>query len=146
MYALVAEGMCCCFACCCKDISDALKRLLGPQKVTKIFYLFLVIAFTVPSIVILFYLNEWKSFINYFSWLQCPPESGGYQFFNDRGLDCIGPSAVYRISLSFVILFGLMMFINMLRNRISMVVNEGLFCVKYLLVLAIFIAFLFAKN
>lgn len=34
----------------------------------------------------------------------------------------------------------------MFRSRLSMVINEGLFCVKYILVLGIFIAFLFVKN
>lgn len=32
------------------------------------------------------------------------------------------------------------------RNKFSMVVNEGLFCVKYIMVLGIFIAFLFVHN
>ena len=78
MSYLIAQGICCCFGCCCESISDALKRLLGPQKVTKIFYLFLVAVFTIPAIVILFYLNDIQSFIEYFDWLRCPDASGGY--------------------------------------------------------------------
>ncbi len=78
MATLIAEGMCCCFALCCKDISEALKRWLGPERVTKVFYLFLVIVITVPAIAIMFYLNEWSSFRSYFSWLSCPASSGGY--------------------------------------------------------------------
>ena len=39
-----------------------------------------------------------------------------------------------------------MMLFTACRNRLAMVVNEGLFCVKYILVLAIFIAFLFVQN
>jgi len=61
-------------------------------------------------------------------------------------MECIGPSAVYRISLSFLALFLLMFIVTLCRNRIAMVVNEGLFCVKYIMVLAIFIAFLFVEN
>ena len=63
-----------------------------------------------------------------------------------RGFECIGPSAIYRISLSFLCLFFLMMVFMLCRNRFSMVVNEGLFCVKYALVLGTFIAFLFVKG
>ncbi len=63
-----------------------------------------------------------------------------------RGFECIGPSAIYRISLSFLCLFFLMMIVMLCRNRFAMVVNEGLFCVKYVLVLATFIAFLFVKG
>ena len=32
------------------------------------------------------------------------------------------------------------------RNRIAMVVNEGLFCVKYILVSGLFIGFLWVNN
>lgn len=39
-----------------------------------------------------------------------------------------------------------MFIVTLCRNRLAMVVNEGLFCVKYLMVLAIFIAFLFVEN
>lgn len=77
MGALIAEGLCCCFACCCKDISDALKRLLGPERVTKVFYLFLVVIITAPAVVVMFYLNKWQGFANYFKWMQCPESSGG---------------------------------------------------------------------
>lgn len=63
MATLIAQGLCCCFSCCCQEISDALKRLLGPEKVTKVFYLFLVVIFTVPTIVILFFLNDIQPFL-----------------------------------------------------------------------------------
>lgn len=63
MATLIAQGVCCCFACCCQECSDALKRWLGPEKVTKVFYLFLVAVFTIPAIVILFYLNKIHSFL-----------------------------------------------------------------------------------
>jgi hypothetical protein len=50
------------------------------------------------------------------------------------------------MSLSFLVLFVLMMVIMACRNRLAMVINEGLFCVKYLLVLGVFVAFLFVRN
>ena len=39
-----------------------------------------------------------------------------------------------------------MMLMMLCRNRLAMVVNEGLFCVKYLLVTGLFIGFLWIKN
>lgn len=63
-----------------------------------------------------------------------------------RQFSCIGPSTIYRMSLSFLVLFFLMMVFMLCKSRLSMVVNEGLFCVKYIMVLAIFIAFLFVKT
>lgn len=39
-----------------------------------------------------------------------------------------------------------MMLIMLCRNKFAMVVNEGLFFVKYLLVIGVFIGFLFISN
>ena len=63
-----------------------------------------------------------------------------------RKFDCVGPSAIYRMSLSILCLFMLMMVISLCRNRVAMVINEGLFCVKYIFVSAMFIAFLWIRN
>lgn len=40
----------------------------------------------------------------------------------------------------------LMMVMMACRNRLAMVINEGLFCVKYVLVLGVFVGFLFVRN
>lgn len=63
-----------------------------------------------------------------------------------RQFGCVGPSAVYRMSLSVFCLFGLMLLVVFCRCRLAMIINEGLFCFKYLLVTAVFIAFLWADN
>ena len=63
-----------------------------------------------------------------------------------RQFGCVGPSAVYRISLSILCLFFLMMLVMLCRSRVSMIVNEGLFCFKYLLVTGLFIAFLWISD
>ena len=63
-----------------------------------------------------------------------------------RDFNCVGPSAVFRMSLSVLSLFVLMLLIMVCRSRISMDVNEGLFCVKYLLVAGLFTAFLWVEN
>jgi hypothetical protein len=55
---------------------------------------------------------------------------------------CVGPSAVYRMSLSILCLFTLMLLLMFCRSRLAMVVNEGLFCFKYLIVVGLFIGFL----
>lgn len=61
-------------------------------------------------------------------------------------LDCVGPSAIYRMSLSILCLFGLMLVVTLTRSRCAMIMNEGLFCIKYLLVLGLFIGFLWINN
>ena len=58
----------------------------------------------------------------------------------------MGAAAIYRMSLSLLVLFGLMLLVTLTRSRLGMVVNEGLFCMKYLLVVGLFIGFLWVKN
>ena len=50
------------------------------------------------------------------------------------------------MSISFLCLFGVMFLFMLCRCRPSMCINEGFFCIKYLCVLGIFIALLFAPN
>lgn len=77
MTSLALTGVCCCFSCCCEECSQGARRWLGNEKTTKLFYFGLVIVFVVPSIFIFFYLNQWKSFMEYFShYISCPNSSG----------------------------------------------------------------------
>ena len=76
---------CCCISCCCKDCSEGCKKWLGPEKVTKLFYFILVIVFVIPAIFVLFFLNRWTAFKDYFGkWFNCPDSSGdgAYIFTN----------------------------------------------------------------
>lgn len=51
--------------------------MLGREKMAKFCYLFVVIAFTIPAIAILFFINKWDGFKTYFDWMSCPAGSGG---------------------------------------------------------------------
>jgi hypothetical protein len=53
---------------------------------------------------------------------------------------------VYRLSLALLCLYALLLIIMFFRNKVAQVVNEGLFFIKYIAVIAIFIALLFAQN
>lgn len=84
MYGLAASGFCCCIDCCCKSVNDALLEWLGKERLTKVYYITLILIFVVPAIFIFFFLNKWQSFLNYFStWFSCPTSSGpSYLLFN----------------------------------------------------------------
>lgn len=45
-----------------------------------------------------------------------------------------------------MIMFLLLCLIMICRNRIARVINEGLFFIKYLLIVGMFIGFLFVNN
>lgn len=67
-------------------------------------------------------------------------------YFVIHRFECIGASAIYRLSLSLLGLFILMGLFMLCRNKCSQVINEGLFCLKYLLVVGVFIGLLFVDN
>jgi hypothetical protein len=61
-------------------------------------------------------------------------------------MTCLGISAVYRLSFSLLLLYLLLAIIMLCRNRCSKVINEGLFFIKYLMVVGMIIGFLFVNN
>lgn len=76
MCGCLVEGIGCCVSACCRDTAEGCGRALGKEKVTKVCYLFLVVVFTVPAIVLLFFINKWSSYASHFSWMSCPSSSG----------------------------------------------------------------------
>lgn len=66
----------------------------------------------------------------YLVWLQelllldaMPSEFRWVTTYLCSNFECIGPSTVFRISLSFLALFGTMLILMLCRNRISMIIN-----------------------
>lgn len=53
---------------------------------------------------------------------------------------------MYRLSMALLILYFAIMCVMVCRNRLSKVVNEGLFFIKYILVVGAFIGLLFVPN
>lgn len=139
---------CSCFTCCCQECAEGCRRMLGMEKVTKISYIMLILAFTIPSILLFFLLSKWQSFTSYFSaYIKCPQSSGSDRYSSAYlSFGCIGQSFVFRLSLALLLLFVLMLLITLCRNRLAMVINEGCFCAKYLLVLGLVVAFLWVSN
>ena len=64
----------------------------------------------------------------------------------DEDLQCLGISAVYRISLSLVIVHVFVLFWLLFRNSCSKNFNEGVWLVKILMVVGTFIGFFFVSN
>ena len=61
-------------------------------------------------------------------------------------LSCLGASVVYRFSLALLMIFLVLCLIMICRNRIARVINEGLFFIKYLIIIGAFIGLLFVNN
>ena len=75
----MCETIGCCCICCCGDTGESCRKTIGREKTTKLCYLFIVLVFTIPAILIMFLLNNWDAFKTHFSWMTCPSSSGaGY--------------------------------------------------------------------
>lgn len=61
-------------------------------------------------------------------------------------MNCFGIAAVYRLSFSLLMLYLTLVLIMLCRNRFSKVVNEGLYFIKYCLVVGMFIGFLYITT
>lgn len=59
---------------------------------------------------------------------------------------CIGSAAIFRLSFCLLCLFFLMLLFMLPRARLSMIINEGCFFVKYMFVLGLFIGTLWISN
>lgn len=61
-------------------------------------------------------------------------------------MSCLGISAVYRLSFSLLLVYLMLALVMLCRNRCSQAVNEGLFFVKYLSVILVFLGTLYIGN
>lgn len=100
---------------------------MGPRKLTKLNYLMITIGFILTVVLVNLILQLTKSIINIFNITDIFQSSKG-------------------ISFSLLTMFLIMLLIIQCHNRISMVFNEGLFTVKYLFLLIIYIVTLFVGS
>lgn len=121
---LAYEGAMVCCCCCCSEIGAACKRLIGPRKLTKINYLIVMFGLILP-IILLAYLLQTLTIIKWINFT---------------------PSIIARTSFVLFLLFLSMFLIALCRNRVAMIINEGLFTVKYMLCAILLIGSLFMGN
>ena len=115
-------ALCCC-SCCCADLGETCRRLIGPQKITKFNYFLLVFGFVVPVMLVVVLFNFLQS------WLSLSPTQ-----------------LLTRLSFALLVLFLLMFLIMLCHNSCAMILNEGIFGIKYLLVAVLFITSFFLPN
>ena len=64
MGACLADGALLCCCSCCGEVGNACKRLLGPQKVTKINYIFILLGFLIPIVLLTLLLSTFSKWID----------------------------------------------------------------------------------
>lgn len=122
----------CCCVCCKEACGTSLRQQI------RLCYIILVIICMLIAIFVLFGVQEMMSWMNY--WIHCPSKSG------EPNGTCLGVSSVYRMSLTLVIFFALIIIFCFFRNAISKAVNEGCWFLKILFILGIFILFFFVPK
>eukprot|EP00827_Trimyema_finlayi_P007202 TRINITY_DN985_c0_g1_i3.p1 TRINITY_DN985_c0_g1~~TRINITY_DN985_c0_g1_i3.p1 ORF type:complete len:383 (+),score=44.03 TRINITY_DN985_c0_g1_i3:66-1214(+) len=73
------------------------------------------------------------------SWIKCPDTTNG-------ALSCLGISACYRMSFALAALFVIIFLAQLFRNDLSKMFNEGMWIIKFAVVLGIFIAVMYLSN
>jgi hypothetical protein len=64
--------------CCANEVSAACAGILGRERVTKIYYVFLDILVVIPAVFLFYYLQNWTSFrVTFGYWVHCPEAAGG---------------------------------------------------------------------
>ena len=125
-------GTGCCIGCCfvCSKCGAI------PRVFARIAYVCFALFWIVVSIIFLFYGNYIFSVFN--GYLGCP---------KDSNLDsCIQISAVYRTSLTLAIFHLVLFLICLFKSKVSSAIHEGVWPIKFLVVIGIFIGTLFITN
>lgn len=117
----------------CKDLSAVVPK----HKLIKISYISIMI-FSIILIIFLTslginYLSTWKYYIH------CNDESGG-------DLNCLGISALYRTCFSLFFLHLAVLCVCLLKNKLSEIINESCWFIKFLLFMIILYSSLYVPN
>ncbi|KAM3131050.1 hypothetical protein pb186bvf_016862 [Paramecium bursaria] len=133
---LICEAFCCagmvcckCACCCCKSCVDSTIK----EKVKLTYIIMNVVMFWIT--VILF--NYVQSIFDKFWFIiKCPANNN----------KCFGVSSIYRVSFTLGCFYILMILLMICKNKVSKAINEGLWLLKIILIVAGFIGSLYIKN
>ena len=139
MNYIIANSVCCCLQCCCKEIVETLYKILGKTYFIKIMYFIIYAAFITILLTAFIFLRDWSFFMEYVA--------QGISCSKSDDFDCITVSLIYRMvtSISVFIIF-IMFTMSVCTTRISHILNEGLFFSKFVTITLIFIILLQLNN
>lgn len=134
---MVSQALCCAGNCLCQAVnnicSDTMK--INPKLFSRIGFIILSLVSVAFSIVILFYgANLFSPFEKF---IHCP---------KDNKFDCLGISAVYRMSLALVILHIIVLIFSFCGEGCAKVMNKDCWTFKFLVVIAVYIGLFFVSN
>lgn len=139
MNYIVANGICCCLQCCCKELFETLSKLLGKNSFIKVMYCVVYATFVGILLGAFVFLRDWGWFMDYVA--------RGISCNKGDDFDCITVALVFRIvtAISLFIII-LLLTLSLCTVRISYILNEGLFFSKFVLIAILFIILLQFDN
>lgn len=134
-----ADLVCCagCTACnCCCSCFSSICGATFKQQI-KLTYLLIMIVAMVFTLIVLYYASY---ILDPFSdYIHCSEETGGKWA-------CLGVSSVYRMSLALAIMHFVLLLVCLTKSEIAKKINEGCWCLKIIIVFALWILFFFIPN
>jgi hypothetical protein len=139
MNYIIANGICCCLQCCCKELFETMQKIMGKTSFIKTMYFVVYAAFVAILMGAFIFLRDWPFFMSYFAQgIHCDEASD---------FDCITVSLLYRIVTSIAVFIAFILVVMSLCTfRVSHILNEGLFFSKFVIITAIFIILLQFDN
>ena len=138
-FTILADAVCCAGCTICQGCCSCFKSICGAtfKQQIKLTYLIIMIIAMVFTLIVLYYASSiLEPFTDY---IYCSEDTGGQ-------LVCLGVSSVYRMSFALAIMHFLILLACLSKSEFSKTVNEGCWCLKILLIFAIWILFFFVPN
>eukprot|EP00827_Trimyema_finlayi_P007199 TRINITY_DN985_c0_g1_i11.p1 TRINITY_DN985_c0_g1~~TRINITY_DN985_c0_g1_i11.p1 ORF type:complete len:146 (-),score=15.75 TRINITY_DN985_c0_g1_i11:62-499(-) len=136
-WSFLKTGICCAGTIFCGTVCCFCSSFFKTKYSThmKIAYMVLIVIYMLLTIFLLYWVAD--HILDHFqSWIKCPDTTNG-------ALSCLGISACYRMSFALAALFVIIFLAQLFRNDLSKMFNEGMWIIKFAVVLGIFIAVMY---
>ena len=131
-------ALCCAGYACCACLCAPAKALgAAPKTFARIGYVVFqmcIVIGTIISMYVMHWILSWSSWV-----VECPAVNGGNNY-------CVGPSLLVRMSFALALCHTICFCICCVRNEMAAKFNEGCWCFKMLIVVAMMVGGLWIPN
>ena len=126
MRYIVLNGLCCCLGICCKEVWETIYQIIGKKAFIKCLYSVIFLSSLLSTLAMMYIFQEWSWFMKYLApSIQC-----------DQAFQCLGAEVVYRVcACLWLFSTGMLIIMKLCSARIAMILNEGMFFTKYVIIM-----------
>eukprot|EP01017_Pseudomicrothorax_dubius_P007055 TRINITY_DN12131_c0_g1_i1.p1 TRINITY_DN12131_c0_g1~~TRINITY_DN12131_c0_g1_i1.p1 ORF type:complete len:492 (+),score=91.36 TRINITY_DN12131_c0_g1_i1:60-1478(+) len=137
--AIVTQAACCLGKTCCESAFEFITTWLGIKPAHQVRFNH-VLLFVLGLAVLTLISKILPDLVQPFSYfINCPESAGG-------GVNCLGISAVYRMSIALAVVFAFVLIVTLGKDRAAKLVNEGCWGFKVTCTLVLFLILFFIDN